>query len=331
MQVEQSAAEAAAAGARPSRRSTGFPLRPPPGGTGRSRPACGPPSRDARRRVAFGQQPLELGLAPAPAERRGMERRECRGVAAAAASDSVGSARRQQAGDECDHRRASRARVLRAARRGPADTGAWAGRWSAMAAAPRRATQSISGRAGGVDQRWRRIALRPSRRDEIGPGADDAGRAGAGGAHSVAHGRDARLDDGAAAGAEQLHVDLIVARIDHRRSAATRRWRRRVAPRRRRACVRPTAGFPAASAKPRAAETPTRRPVKLPGPTVTAIRSRSREFDSRLAHHPGDQRHQGFGMAAHHRQRLAREQPRDRCRARRRRRPRARYRWQGHA
>src|SRR3954465_12857838 len=37
----------------------------------------------------------------------------------------------------------------------------------------------------------------------------------------------------------------------------------------------PIAGFALASAMPRAAEMPTRKPVKLPGPTVTAIRSRS--------------------------------------------------------
>ena len=34
----------------------------------------------------------------------------------------------------------------------------------------------------------------------------------------------------------------------------------------------PIAGLPAASAMPRAAEIPTRKPVKLPGPTVTAMR-----------------------------------------------------------
>ena len=37
--------------------------------------------------------------------------------------------------------------------------------------------------------------------------------------------------------------------------------------------VNPTTGFSAASAMPRAAESPTRNPVKLPGPVVTAIRS----------------------------------------------------------
>ena len=39
--------------------------------------------------------------------------------------------------------------------------------------------------------------------------------------------------------------------------------------------VSATIGFPAASAMPRAAATPTRIPVKLPGPIVTAIRSSS--------------------------------------------------------
>src|SRR3984957_6413023 len=39
--------------------------------------------------------------------------------------------------------------------------------------------------------------------------------------------------------------------------------------------VSPTTGFAAARPMPRAAATPTRRPVKLPGPTVTATRSRS--------------------------------------------------------
>src|SRR5262249_28806432 len=38
---------------------------------------------------------------------------------------------------------------------------------------------------------------------------------------------------------------------------------------------RPTAGLPVARAIPRAAAIPTRSPVKLPGPVVTAIRSRS--------------------------------------------------------
>ena len=38
--------------------------------------------------------------------------------------------------------------------------------------------------------------------------------------------------------------------------------------------VTPTTGLSAANAMPRAAESPTRKPVKLPGPVVTAMRSR---------------------------------------------------------
>src|ERR1051325_4779304 len=113
---------------------------------------------------------------------------------------------------------------------------------------------------------------------------------------------------------------------------------------------RPIAGLPAASAMPRAAEIPTRKPVKLPGPTVTAMRSTSvnsqraasitpalarreakaaarRNSDAkagetarpdshgyaidfgklaaRRIHHPRDQGHEGFGMAALHAERFA--------------------------
>ena len=45
----------------------------------------------------------------------------------------------------------------------------------------------------------------------------------------------------------------------------------------------PKAGRPVASAMPRAAEIPTRSPVKLPGPVVTAIRSGDRAASSRPA------------------------------------------------
>ena len=73
----------------------------------------------------------------------------------------------------------------------------------------------------------------------------------------------------------------------------------------------PTAGLPAASAMPRAAEMPTRRPVKLPGPTVTAMRSSSANSQPRRVHDARDQRHHGLGVAAHHAERsLARIAPR---------------------
>ena len=72
--------------------------------------------------------------------------------------------------------------------------------------------------------------------------------------------------------------------------------------------VTPTTGLPAASAMPRAAERPTRNPVKLPGPAVAAMRSSSRERNARCFHHARDQRHQGFGMAALHRLRFLRDE-----------------------
>ena len=72
--------------------------------------------------------------------------------------------------------------------------------------------------------------------------------------------------------------------------------------------VRPTTGLLAASAMPRAAESPTRNPVKLPGPVVTAMRSSSAKAMPDCLHHARDQRHQRFGMAALHRLRFLRNQ-----------------------
>ena len=66
------------------------------------------------------------------------------------------------------------------------------------------------------------------------------------------------------------------------------------------------AGLAAASAMPRAAEMPTRRPVKLPGPVVTAMRSSAENAMSAWRMTRRDQRHQRFGVAAQHRQRFAR-------------------------
>ena len=65
---------------------------------------------------------------------------------------------------------------------------------------------------------------------------------------------------------------------------------------------KPIAGLPAASAMPRAAAMPTRKPVKLPGPMVTAMRSRAAEVEPGAIEHARDQRHQSLGMAALHRQ-----------------------------
>ena len=59
---------------------------------------------------------------------------------------------------------------------------------------------------------------------------------------------------------------------------------------------------------PRAAESPTRNPVKLPGPVVTAMRSSDEKADASLLDDARDQRHQGFRMAPFHRLRFLREQ-----------------------
>ena len=67
----------------------------------------------------------------------------------------------------------------------------------------------------------------------------------------------------------------------------------------------PTAGLSAASAMPRAAAMPTRKPVKLPGPVVTATRSISGNVMPAWSMTRCEQRHQRFGMAAHHRQAFA--------------------------
>ena len=72
--------------------------------------------------------------------------------------------------------------------------------------------------------------------------------------------------------------------------------------------VSPTTGLLAASAMPRAAESPTRSPVKLPGPVVTAMRSSAANAMPACLDDARDQRHQGFGMAALHRLRFLRDQ-----------------------
>ena len=72
--------------------------------------------------------------------------------------------------------------------------------------------------------------------------------------------------------------------------------------------VTPTTGLPAASAMPRAAERPTRNPVKLPGPVVDGDAVERGKGNAGRLHHARDQRHQGFGMAALHRLRFLRDQ-----------------------
>jgi hypothetical protein len=102
---------------------------------------------------------------------------------------------------------------------------------------------------------------------------------------------------------ENLQIDVLVPRIDRDGDrglvvvgdiAARHRRQRRQA----------DAGLAAASAMPRAAAMPTRMPVKLPGPVVTAMRSMRGNGMSALRMTRRDQRHQRFGVAAQHRQRL---------------------------
>ena len=83
----------------------------------------------------------------------------------------------------------------------------------------------------------------------------------------------------AAAGTEHLHVDVLVPGVDHGHDRPWNRCRAICGAAKPASVDRPIAGLPAASAMPRAAEMPTRRPVKLPGPVVTAMRSSCSEFD----------------------------------------------------
>ena len=89
----------------------------------------------------------------------------------------------------------------------------------------------------------------------------------------------------------------------------------------------PTAGIPAASARPRAAAKPMRMPVNPPGPVVTAIRSRSAGTSPASSRVSAIKRHQPLGLAALHafpragRRRGPPPAPRRRSRARRNRSP----------
>ena len=72
------------------------------------KPAMADPlMRAMRDDVAVGQQALDFLLAPAAPERGGMQRGDCRGVAARSLPTSAGSAAREQVGEEADHRRAN--------------------------------------------------------------------------------------------------------------------------------------------------------------------------------------------------------------------------------
>ena len=217
-----------------------------------------------------------------------------------------------------------------AARRARADRAASAAP-SSSAAAPSRATQPMSGAAccstaGGGG------AARPGRRDQLRGRTDDARPAPVGAARTAA--RSGRAAAAPWCARRRRRPGSRPARCAHR--SPRPRWCCRRAATCGAASAEsvdsPIAGLPAASAMPRAAEMPTRRPVKLPGPTVTAMRSSSANSSCAAIHHARDQRHQGFGMAAQHRQRFAREDAAAlRDRARRPSRRRARCRWRERA
>ena len=169
-------------------------------------------------------------------------------------------------------RRADADRVERAgsseassARRGapaPCASGRRSGSWATRIAADRAPRQ--------------RRPRRPSRRTPSAPPPSCA-------ASSIDRSMRRRLGVEAAAGTEQLRVDFAAPRIDddgQLRGAVTSRVRLRPSPqgwKRRPLCA------PVASANARAAATPMRVPVNVPGPTVTAMRSRSIEVEAALS------------------------------------------------
>ena len=225
-----------------------------------------------RDHVAVGQQLLELVLAPAATERGAHAApRARRRRAAARRQRRLGA--REQPGEPAIIGAAAGRRPA-AARRARADRAASAAAPSSCAAAPRRATQPMSGAAcsstRGVGDPLGQCAA-----TSVAPRADDHGRPDRHGAHRRAHAIEPRRHERRPVRREHLEIDLLVARIDRRHDGRGRRAPRHGARRAPTSVDRPTAGLPAASAMPRAAEMPTRSPVKLPGPTVTAMRSSS--------------------------------------------------------
>ena len=241
-------------------------------------------ARGARSRVRSSSRPLDLLLAPAALERGGVQRGDRGGVARARASDSAGSPRPNRLASKLDHRRGSCAGVLRL-------------------------------RVGRAQiKRLRRRAGRPARRRRAAPPSRCRARARCSTARGGGSPRRpgarpavARRCRRAAARRSRPRAHRLAQRRDAAAPPACGRRRRTLADRRARAAHRsppppaalssaaisgaakaasvdrPTAGLPAASAMPRAAAMPTRRPVKLPGPAVTAMRSRSAKSQRRRA------------------------------------------------
>ena len=181
-------------------------------------------------------------------------------------------------------------------------------RSSGLAAAPSQATQAMSGAGCASTMHRRRRIRRPAIGENLRGIADQMRRAEPRRRERLRDRRDARRHQRAAVAADHLQIDVIVPRIDRRRSPGARRSRRPRGAAKAASVVSPTTGLPAASAMPRAAEMPTRKPVKLPGPVVTAMRSSAAKAMPDCLHDARDQRHQRFGMAALHRLRFLRDQ-----------------------
>ena len=155
-----------------------------------------------------------------------------------------------------------------------------------------------------LDLQGRVGALRPSCRYLRGGGADDAGRAGHRRAHRIAQRCDAGRNKRAPAGAEHLQIDVVVAGIDrgHDVRAVVLGDQRGAeggeggeADRRLSRCQRDAAG----------GRNPDPQPGEAAGAGGDGDTVEIGEFDVGEIHHARDQRHQRFGVAARHRQRLA--------------------------
>ena len=251
--------------------------------------------------VAVGQQALDFLLAPAAPERGGMQRGDRRGVAArrfrqhparrARTNWRTGpSSARQLRG--VLRLGVGRAQVKRLRRHAGLDRGG---------AEPGHPIDV--GRAARIDQARRAFAGRPGRRQHRRRGAHQARRAGRRRAQRLAQGSEPRRHDGAAAGSEHLQVDVIVARIDdrdHRQRVIGGDKGRGIGSERGQADRR----FAGGERDPARGGDADAQAGEAAGPGGHGDAVERGEFEPGALHHPCDQRHQRFRVAAHHRQRL---------------------------
>ena len=241
-----------------------------------------------------------------------------------------GRAAAKQASEKAHHRRGSEAAFCGCASGARRYCG-FGGACASGTTAPICATQPMSGasRAStvmGAARLWRarrRPLVRPSRR--CGQAASDAARTASlkGASRGAIRVRPP--------GSENLQIDMLVPRIDrgdHRNFVVGGEIRRGIGGKRRHADDR-HAGGDAKAARGRNADP---QAGEAAGPRRHHDAVEIGERQAGLFHHPRDQRHQRFGMAAHHRQAFARENAAIRpCRARQRSRPPAPYQWRARA